>query len=248
MKITFETWCNQMIYTYGDNGKTAIAFYLSTLFSDTVFSVAGASPILFLHGPAGSGKSALANSILRMFGQTTSVIKLKGTTAGRYAVAIGQGSTQIVYMDEYSEKLPGICYESLVCIYYGIGHDRPYSDSIQTLNDHPKCAIVSGQELPTDLILMNKVIVISLQNGFNSDDVIKYKALLDMEKQGLSSISAELIQHKSDFQKSFTKGYKTELELLRSLSTPSVSETRLINRAIMNQVVSSAALFVDIHF
>jgi len=64
--MTFEKWSTLFNTAYGPNGPYGIAFTFLTLFKDIVTRIAK-MPLLYCYGQKGSGKSEMAESILRLF-------------------------------------------------------------------------------------------------------------------------------------------------------------------------------------
>src|SRR5690606_21695100 len=77
-KLTFQNYAGQVIKVHRHHGMMGILFSVASMFQDIVVSQIKSFPMLFLFGPASSGKELLADCCQSFFGHPQTAINLEG--------------------------------------------------------------------------------------------------------------------------------------------------------------------------
>jgi hypothetical protein len=118
-----------------------------------------------------------------------------------------------------------------------------------TLVNSASC--VTGQEMPTaDVALMSRVMFLQFhQTEYSINEKAKYTLLKDLEKQGLSHISAEILKHRTFFVDNYYENYDKVLsDLLVELGESVVEDRILRNWCAMLASVETLQTILDLPF
>lgn len=240
--IDFKEWQKLFIGVYGENGKIAILFYIASLFNDIIFSKNKSFPLLDLFGPPGKGKSALAWSIMAMFGTASHAFAIgNGTVTAMYRQLM-QIKNGILWIDEYKNDIPAKVIEALKGIYDHTGKDlgdlkNRYHTSQTQIN---KSAILSGQDLPTaDVALFTRCILLMFNYQKTKDSEKLFERLRDIEKTGqLAHITQKLLDNRDRVEKEFALTFdETRSEFNVKLQKNVTATPRIIgNHAVLGAI------------
>lgn len=236
---TFEQWASLFCQVYGDNGRVGLAFYLFTLFSDVIFERTKAAPMLFLFGQRGSGKGTMAQSLLAMFGVPQDQIMLGGaSTVVGFMRKLGQFSNAMVWLDEYKNDIGERKIESLKNIWDRVGYERGVKDSSNKTQSTPvtSTAIISGQEIPTvEPALFSRTVFCDFKvMQFTQEEVNLFNQLRDMEENGITNATLEVLSLREHVAASFPKYFQEITTVLRSAFLQhDIIERQIINYSIL---------------
>lgn len=212
--VTFEEWAQVFYNAYKDNGALALAFGISSLFSDIAFSELGFFPLLNLFGQKGSGKSAVAHSLLHLFGTPQTAISLESSSSTNKGVfrKFAQFRNAIVWLDEYKNTIHPNAIGMLKNLWDRIGYDRAQTSQDYRTHGVPvfSSAVISGQDMPTaDPALLTRVILLMFKNNnFTSQDQQHWDALKQVEARGITSVTIKLLGYRDKVDEGFKKSFK----------------------------------------
>ncbi|MCK9399644.1 MAG: DNA primase [Bacteroidales bacterium] len=230
--VTIRKWAEMFIQVFGENAKFGIAFYISSLFRDHLLHLFSNFPILNLFGPKGTGKSQMAMSLSCLFGKQQTPFNIHNGTKAGLAEHIQQFINAFAWIDEYKNNIEYDKIETLKSIYDSIGRNRLNYDKGKkketTLVN--SAVILSGQEMPTaDVALFSRVMFLQFhQTEYSIAEKESYTLLKDMEKQGLSHVTAEILKYRSFFVENYYENYDNALSILLKDLGETVVEDRIL--------------------
>src|SRR5690554_2771013 len=107
-KNTFLSYTSQMMKVHRNHGMMGILFTIASMFQDIVENETGSFPMLFLYGPASSGKDQLVECCQSFFGRPQTAINLEGgvSTIKAQIREFAQFSNIISHLSEYKPGNP----------------------------------------------------------------------------------------------------------------------------------------------
>lgn len=238
--VTYESWSKQYVKVFGDNGKIGLVFWVCALFSDILFKAMGQRmPMPFSYGKRGSGKGTMTQSLIRMWGEKQDQIMLGGaTTVVGFMRKMAQFSNALVWLDEYKNNLQVKVLESIKNLFDRIGYERGKKDNSFTTESTPILSAVwlSGQEMPTaEPALFTRCILLSFTETKRSENEREaYRKLVQMEDEGLSHLTVDMLKNRNLFDKEFQPTYeKTLKEISDKVNNNEVDERLLGNYSML---------------
>jgi hypothetical protein len=237
---TFLQWKRQFSKVYGKNGEVAIAFYIASLFSDFVFAHKSGNgfPLLWAAGKPQTGKSTICESLLHLYGERSETIGLAGKSTIKYFVTrFSQIRNGVVHLDEYSNtKVSKDVKETLKELYDRVGYGRKSFTNDNRTQSTPilSSAIVSGEEIPTDnhALFTRSVLLMFNKDKYTPEERTEMKRLRAMEENGLTNITAALLQHRQTIEDRFDETYDDVFnEFHNKFKTKNVQDRMLKNAA-----------------
>jgi hypothetical protein len=213
--ITIRQWATKFIDVFNDNASLGIAFWVAAIFRDFIKHITKNFPILNLFGPKATGKSQMALSLCCLFGEGQVPLNIHNATKAGLAEHIQLFINAFAWIDEYKNSLDYDKIETLKSIYDSIGRSRMNMDKRNkketTLVN--SAVILSGQEMPTaDVALFSRVIFLQFhKTKFTTEEQKNFDELKEMENDGLSHLSTEIISHRKYFEKNFYIEYEKVL-------------------------------------
>lgn len=210
-KISMLEWTELFYDVFGDNARIGVCFWVASVFRDFVLYLNNNFPILNLFGPKGTGKSQMAMSLSCLFGEQQIPFNIHNGTKAGLAEHLQQFSNAFAWVDEYKNNLDYDKIETLKSVYDAIGRNR-LNEKLQKQTTLVNSAmILSGQEMPTaDVALFSRLIFCQFHKTEYTDQEKKlYDKLKNMERQGLSHLSAMLIPFRTHFEKEFYNNIDT---------------------------------------
>jgi hypothetical protein len=238
-ETTFKDWSRLFCKVYPQRGMMGIVYWFASIHRDVIFDSQRRFPILNLYGQKGSGKGAMAESMLKLFGRGQHQLMLGGaSTVVGFMRKLGQLSNALVWLDEYKNNLGPKFTESLKNIYDGIGYERGKKDNtLQTKSTPVKSAVLlSGQEMPTiEPALFSRVILVQFEPlQLSEGQRTLYRDLSRMEDNGISFLTVEALKFREKIEEKyedyFTREYKS---LVNANSGQDIIERMIINYAMM---------------
>lgn len=213
--VTFTQWKKQFSLVYGEAGEISAAFYISTLFSDIIFSHKSGIgfPLLWSAGKPKTGKSTICTSLLSMFGKPSEAIGLAGKSTIKYFInRFAQVRNGLIHLDEYSNtKVNKDVKETLKNIYDRIGYGRKaFSNDFRTINTPIlSAAMVSGEEIPTDnhALFTRAILLLFNKDAFTTKEREDFLTLRTMEEASLTHITIELLSYRQLIEDNFDTTY-----------------------------------------
>jgi energy-coupling factor transporter ATP-binding protein EcfA2 len=241
--MNFNKWAKQFIKVYGNNGRVAIAFYLVSIFRDIIQAKVNFTPMLFLFGQRGSGKSEMVKSLMCLFGEAQDPLMLGGaSTVVAFMRKLSQFRNTIVWFDEYKNDIGEKKIESLKNIWDGVGYERGVKDNSNktTTSQIRSAAILSGQEMPNaEPALFSRVSLLEFQQTqYSQTEIKEYNILKRMQNDGLTDVTHEVLNFKETITTEFKDKFDEVAEMFRTVFTGTdVIERQINNFSVMVTMV-----------
>lgn len=228
--VTFNKWC-QLLYTvYPDHAILGIGAIFLALFRDVVFKIDNNCPHLSLYGQKGSGKSKFAESLFAVFFHNKLPLNLFHCTDFAFANHLERFKNCIMWGDEFDDAgLKEDRFQSIKGAYDGAGREKGRGGTknktkIEKVNSF---LLLTGQYLSTrdDNAALTRCIVLpfmprnSETNPFTDEEVNNYTQLKTLEKNGITSLIVEIIQHRKAFTESYIEQFPETFKQLRDIIT-----------------------------
>lgn len=233
-KLNFHDWSKLMYEAYGMPGAIAVAFTCSALFRDLIGDQRQCFPLLNLYGPPASGKSAMAQSILALFGPGEHQTPLNPHSSNlSFMKRMTRCTNYAMWVDEYSNSIDPHKIQTLKCAYET---DIPFGD----FRHFNSAVIITGQEPPTlDVALLTRCNSVEL-SGVDKE---KTKALKACEESGqLSAVALELLSFRYKMQAWFFLEHQMVLKTTQTMIR--IEKFDMMHRIIHNYVTVIATLQV----
>lgn len=182
-----------------ENAFLPVCFYIFSLFRDLGLQFKNFSPILFLKGGAGTGKSSMIRTLTAAFGRKQEGINLKSKNTDVGLIKLmSQTSNSIIWFDEFHNDLPN---EGLLqAAYDNDGYHKSTTDfnSIDTASvDIYSALALTSNFLPENLIFFSRCLFVPISDQKKSDEQVKaYDSLKELEEGGLGSMTVELLRYR----------------------------------------------------
>ncbi len=235
--ITLKSYSQKLIGVFGSNASIALCFYLASLFRDAIVGRFTFFPILDLFGPKGAGKTELAVSLMSFFGKQGKGPNINNTSKAALADHVAAVANACVHIDEYKNNIEPEKIEFLKGLWDGTGRTRMNMDKDKKKETTAvDCGIIlSGQEMPTaDIALFSRLVYLTFATT-EYDDAAKarFNELKQIEKQGNTHITNEILSHRSHFLANYSDSYdQVAMDLNRALGD-AVIEDRIFRNWLL---------------
>jgi hypothetical protein len=233
-----KQWSKLFCEVHKDNGRIALAWYITSLFRDSIYNRFKFFPHLFLFGPPGTGKSQVGWSV-RSLG-FTGIVKPFNLNTGT-AVAFHREFSHFrnfpAWCDEYSNSMPFERIQALKAAYDGVGHKKSVKDSDNRTKSTQvnRAIMISGQELPiADNALFKRVILLQFnQTEYTSEEKKMFSDLQAMEEGGLTFITAGFMHMRKTIEEKYLDAFDVVLaDMVKDLLAEKVEvEDRIVRNA-----------------
>ncbi len=211
--ISLQKWSKLFIQVFGDNAKIGIAFWTAAIFRDYLLHIFKNFPILNLFGPKGTGKSQMAMSLSCLFGEQQTPFNIHNGTKPGLAEHLQLFRNAFAWVDEYKNNLEYDKIETLKAIYDAIGRSRMnISKGMKKETTEVNAAVIlSGQEMPTiDVALFSRMIFLQFnKTEFSKEEKKLYEELKQLERDGLSHLTTQLLKYRKYFEQNFYENYES---------------------------------------
>lgn len=238
--IDFGTWNKQLFRCYGEHAYMATAFALATAFSGHIFNLLDGFPMLFLHGPGGSGKDQLIKFCQGLFGRPQPEIFLSGPNTDKGMIKMFAEFNDIpLNLAEYRNSLKKDMDELLKSMWGRIGYRIAAMRGKRT-ETIPICcsAYVTGNDYPNrDAALMRRLLIEEVpKRTHTAEDIAEFATLRAMAQEGYSNILPEVIKHRPAFVASWYADYfKTSREILiEAMGGVEVDSSMMMNMQVLH--------------
>lgn len=211
----------QVYKVHRSHAITAILFGIGAFYQDIIVSGTGFYPLLFLYGPASTGKDNLCEAVQSLMGIPQTAIQLEGgaSTIKAQIREFSQFSNGISQLSEYKRGNPQID-GVLKGLWDRRGYKRGTIESPVATEEVPilSATILTGNDCPDAEALITRLLWEEMkQQEFDDEAKKQYNVLKDMCKKGISGM-ADFFIHKRDFfadkfletyreaKRNFTKG------------------------------------------
>jgi len=251
-KISLYDFCNKFHVVFGDNAIIAFAFLFATLFRDVFFKTFKNFPILNFFGPKGTGKSDMAVMLLQFFGSHPKGLNMASSTKPAMAAQLGISSNMLSHFDEYRNSLEIDKVEVLKSVYDGTGRTRMNMerDKKQEVTRVDCGVLLCGQEMPTlDIALFSRVIFTTFHKGnFSVEEKKLFQEVQDISLQGLSHLTHQLLNHRSNFAKKWHSYFDEAYDMLKDNSEAHIEERIIKNYSVLLSAFNFFADNVELPF
>ncbi|GAB2798611.1 hypothetical protein GCM10027275_50210 [Rhabdobacter roseus] len=222
----YRTYVTAHLY---ENAFLPTCFYLFSLYRDLALGYKNFSPILFLKGGAGTGKSSMIRVFTAAFGRKQEGVNLKNKNTDSALVKImSQTSNCITWFDEYHNELNG--QEGILQAAYDNDGYHKSSDtgSIQTDNVELHSALaLTSNFLPENQIFFSRCVFVPITAQEKTDHQRQaFFQLEDWQEGGLGCLSVELLPYREllekggNYQLGYNRLYHALKERFRGQSVP----------------------------
>jgi DNA primase len=232
-----EDFYTMMKGVHGQNAYTAILFGIATVFSDIIYQHMQSFPLLFLYGPAGTGKDQLIHATQSLFGHPQPALELTG--AANTAKGTMRDLAQFRNMPaHWSEFRNGKGLEDMLKgIWDRKGYKRGTIDHAFANEVLPVLStlIYTGNDYPTNDALIDRMIALELTvNQFDAEADKRYNELKETLLKGVSGYIRQLLPLREKFEAEFWKQHKaTSKELKKALADLKLSSRMVQNAATL---------------
>ena len=244
--VSFQNYAAQMLLVHRNHAITAVLFSIASAFQDIVVKELGNFPMLFLYGPASSGKDQLAECCQSFFGYPQTAINLEGgvSTIKAQVREFAQFSNMISHLSEYKtgdSKLDGV----LKGLWDRRGYKRGNIDSHVGTESIPilSSVIMTGNYTPDAEALITRLLWEEMsQSLFNEDEVREFDKLADMTKHGISGFTNLILKQRKTVELNFLHKFR-ELKATLNERMPDAKSRMISNTAVL---ASFYQLFDDV--
>jgi hypothetical protein len=238
-KIDFGTFVKLYHTAHGyELSLIPLCFYIFSVFRDIAVKEKSFSPILFLKGGAGTGKSSMVRVLTAAFGRKQEGVNLKNKNTEAALVKImSQTSNAITWFDEFHNDFP---YEGILqAAYDNDGYHRSSdTNSIDTNSvDLYSALALTSNYLPENPIFFSRCLFVPIvSNQKTTEQRTAFYELEKMLDNGLGCLTVDLLQYRADIVENFVTAYKNLFEAFRAeFKHIAVAERLLTN---MSQVMT----------
>lgn len=214
--ISMMQWAEMFIKVFGDNAKIGIMYWVAATFRDHLLHIFKNFPLLNLFGPKGTGKSQMAMSLMTLYGIGQTPFNIHNGTKAGLAQVLQNFANAFAWIDEYKNSLDFDKIETLKSIYDAIGRSKMNMDKgkKKETTEVNSAVIISGQEMPTaDIALFSRVLFLQFnKTEFTAAEKADYDSLKDLEKDGLSHLTNELLKHRQFMLAEFYSVYHETMD------------------------------------
>ena len=240
--ISFRKYFAKFNKVYGENAIIGIGFYLAALFRDIIVSYYKSFPIMNLFGPKGTGKSQMAISLLQLFGHLPVGINMVNSTIAAMADHVSHTKNAICHIDEYKNNVDYDKIEFLKGLFDGTGRNRMNmdKDKKKEMTAVDSAILLTGQEMTTaDIALFSRVIFLSFSKSkFTDSEKLNYNELKNIEDEGLTQITNEILQHRSFFVANFKENFDAAASEIAQI----IDKNSIEDRIYRNWVILLASI------
>ena len=232
----------RFVEVYGDNALVGIAFYFAALFRDVIFNQFRFFPILNIFGPKGTGKTAMALSMSKLFGDLPAGINMTNSTIAAMADHVSHTKNAICHIDEFKNSVEYDKIEFLKGLWDGTGRSRMNMDKDRKKEMTPvdSAIVLTGQEIPTvDIALFSRLLFLTcVKTNYSEEEKLRFNELSTIEREGLTHITNEILTHRKCFVEHYLENYNAAADDAAAFVNKSVIEDRIWR----NWIVVIAAL------
>lgn len=220
--VSMNMWMKQMQKVYNEKAIIGISSVFFSLFRDLFVKTHAVSPLLFLSGEKGSGKSKYAESLASLFTYKQPAFDLNGSTLVAFSRRIGRTRNAITLLEEFHDNIDIKILQSIKGSYDNRGREL----GMATGDNRTKVAKVNcflvmlSQYLSfwDDNAITSRSIIqhfIKPQENFTSEEISEYNLLKSWEEEGLTSLVLDIVEHREEVEKNYIKTYASLINKLK---------------------------------
>lgn len=239
--VTMDTWMKQMQKVYNEKAIIGISSVFFSLFRDLFVKTHAVSPLLFLSGEKGSGKSKYAESLASLFTYKQPAFDLNGSTLVAFSRRIGRTRNAITLLEEFHDNIDLKILQSIKGSYDNRGREL----GMATGDNRTKVAKVNcflvmlSQYLSSwdDNAITSRSVIqhfIKPQENFTQQEINEYNLLKSWEEEGLTSLVLDIVEHREEVEKGYVKTYADIINRFKKdLKTHDYQERMLQNYVVI---------------
>ena len=236
--INLSQYAEILFKVYGENAMVGLCFYIASLFRDIIVTSFRFFPILNIFGPKGTGKSELAVSLLKLFGDLPVGLNMTNSTIAALADHVSHTKNALCHIDEYKNSVEYDKIEFLKGLWDGVGRNRMNmeKDRKKEMTAVDSAIILTGQEMTTaDNALFSRVIFLSVtQTKFTDVEKVRFENLKKTEKAGLTQITHALLSFRPVFSEYYISNYNAaSVDILEYIDKGSIEDRILKNWLVL---------------
>jgi len=245
--LNFSGWTELMMDAYLEKGMMGACFAIMAAYKDIIFKRNNNCPLPYCFGPAQSGKSKFGESIASLFTFNMPALNLNQTTEFALWERLGLFKNVLSMFNEFDEKsIREEFTRAFKGAFDGEGRNRGTGRKGKTQTQPINCLVMLlGQYLTTsdDGAILQRTIPVKFVEDNNRSDFqqSRFQELKDLEKIGITSISAELFQYRSYVSDNFTtRFYDLSKKMKLALAKENVTaKTRIVENYVNGMTVTS---------
>lgn len=220
--LTFSRWSKYMVEVYGDSGMMGVCYSLIACFKDIIFRRNNNCPLPYAFGAVQSGKSKFAESVASVFLHNMPAFNLNNGTDFALAQRLERFYNVIQLFNEFDEAtLPENRTRTFKGAFDGEGREKGSGRKGKSKTQEINClAFLLGQFLSTgdDGSLLQRTLPEKfVENNERTEAEIKvYDELKEYEKNGITSISCEIMAQRKYVQDNYVERFNDNNRLIKT--------------------------------
>lgn len=239
--VAIHTWMNQLHKVYGKKAVTGIACTFFALFRDLFVKTYQISPILFLTGEKGSGKSKFAESLAAIFSYKQPAFDLNAGTISAFSRRLERTTNTISILEEFNDMIDLKMKQSIKGSYDNRGREigQNTGDNKTKMSKVNCFLVILSQYLSSwddNSITSRSVIehVIKPQENFTNEEVADFNLIQSWEEQGLTSFILDIIKYRPEIEENYRRVYGEIIkDLKKQLKDTDYQERMLQNYTVL---------------
>lgn len=238
--IAIHTWMNQLKKVYGKKAVTGIACMFFSLFRDLFVKTYQISPILFLTGEKGSGKSKFAESLAAVFSYKQPAFDLNAGTISAFSRRLSRTTNTLTILEEFNDMIDLKMKQSIKGSYDNRGREigQNTGDNKTKMTKVNCFLVILSQYLSSwddNSITSRSVIehVIKPQENFTNEEVAAFNLIQSWEEEGLTSFILDIVKYRPEIEENYRKVYG---EIIKGLKKE-LKDTDYQERMLQNYTV-----------
>jgi DNA primase catalytic core len=248
-------WAAGFAKVFGRNAAVGLCYICAAVHRDLLHSRYDMFPHLNLFGPAGSGKTFMAQIITAGWGKPMRAVHLVSSSPVAFYRRIAQTRNSIIWYEEYSEKVTPEKQEALKNFADGFGRVTGQMTNNNKTKSTPvlNACIISGQILPShDPALLERCVTLFFDKFYGDKKSAMYgEQFKSWSNDGLFAyVAAEIYSHREYVKENFADMMEQVRDTIRGLYTPTTqpSDRVLNNFSMIASVYLLIAKKVDMPF
>jgi hypothetical protein len=242
-EVTFKQWSDLYVNVYRAPGMVGVTYGCACLFSDIIFNYCKGFLLPMFYGAPGSGKGSAIKSLQCLWGEPQDPLNIpsKANTDKGKIRKLAQLKNALVLLEEIPEMPSDDIIEFLKNLWDRYGYTKAERDHSFKTSQTPinSGVMITSNYYPkwNDPLLTRLLVVEVNKNEFTREEAAQFTALTGqggIEERGITSVTAEVLQHREAFIKHFPAHYaRAYSDISAPLRAVNVKEDRMMKNASM---------------